>query len=327
MHGHLQGEGSPGEKTIRRQQVLAARIRPLRKYAPNYRSAQALQTRVESSILDRTWKQLKQELAGGNRTIWTVRSIYKRFFEEYCKPRLRALCRYALWFKSLNAMLGEIPPKEFQLKDLHRYVAKPKGQVLPATVNRDIVALSKLFSYALECGEIDTHPLFRFPKLKEPKKVFRPLTVKQFRDLVEVVDNFYMQAMIAVIGEKGIRKGEALSLTWSRMDLGRRMLWVEFTKDDEPREIPLSKYATGYLVGLVRFLNTPYVFVNSRTGTRWVNPDTSLRRAAEQVGLKVGFHDLRRFCCSHSLMQGVDLRTVPKLMGHSAISTTMRYTG
>ena len=46
-------------------------------------------------------------------------------------------------------------------------------------------AVSKLFSYALECGEVDTHPLVRFPKLKEPKKVFRPLTVQQFRDLVK----------------------------------------------------------------------------------------------------------------------------------------------
>ena len=67
----------------------------LRMYAPNYRSAQALQTRIESSILDGTWKQLKQELAGGNRTIWTVRSFYERFFEEYCKPRhalLAPLC-------------------------------------------------------------------------------------------------------------------------------------------------------------------------------------------------------------------------------------------
>ena len=68
----------------------------LRKYAPNYRNAQALQTRVEPSILDGTWKQLKQELAGGNRTIWTVRSFYERFFEEYCKPRIRCLRRYAL---------------------------------------------------------------------------------------------------------------------------------------------------------------------------------------------------------------------------------------
>ncbi len=299
----------------------------LRMYAPNYRSAQALQTRIESSILDGTWKQLKEELAGGNRTVWTVRSFYERFFEEYCKPRMRSRRRYALSFKSLNAVLGNIPLKEFQRKDLYRYVARRKKQVQPATVNRDIAAISKLFSYALECGEVDTHPLVRFPKLKEPKKVFRPLTVQQFRDLVEAMDNPYLQAMVAVIGETGIRKGEALSLTWKRVDLVRRLLWVEFTKDDEPREIPLSKYATGYLVGLVRYLNTPYVFVNIRTGTRWVNPDKPLRRAAERVGLKVGFHDLRRFRCSHWLMQGVDVRTVQKLMGHSSISTTMRYAG
>ena len=169
--------------------------------------------------------------------------------------------------------------------------------------------------------------LMRFPKLKEPKKVFRPLTVQQFRDLVEAVDNPYLQAMVAVIGETGIRKGAALTLTWKRVDMVRGLLWVEFTKDDEPREIPLSQYAAGFLSGLVRYLSTPYVFVNTRTGTRWVNPGKPLRRAAERVGLKVGFHDLRRFRCSQWLMQGVDMRTVQKLMGHSAISTMMRYTG
>ena len=51
----------------------------LRMYAPNYRSAQALQTRIESSALDGPWKQLKQEYAGWNRTIWTVRRFYERF--------------------------------------------------------------------------------------------------------------------------------------------------------------------------------------------------------------------------------------------------------
>ena len=51
-------------------------------YAPNYRSAQALQTRIEPSILDGTWKQLKKELAGGNRTSWTVRSFYERFLRS-----------------------------------------------------------------------------------------------------------------------------------------------------------------------------------------------------------------------------------------------------
>ena len=178
-------------------------------YAPNYRSAQALQTRIESSILDGTWKQLKEELAGGKRTIWTVHSFYKRFLEEYCKPRMRSWRGYEGSFKSLNAMLGKIPLKEFQRKDLHRYVAQRKKQVKPATVNRAIAAISKLFSYALECGEIDTHPLVRFPKLKEPKKVFRPLTVQQFRDLVEAVDNPYMQAMIRGDRRDGDPKGRS----------------------------------------------------------------------------------------------------------------------
>ena len=127
---------------------------------------------------------------------------------------------------------------------------------------------SSLFSYALECGEVDTHPLVRFPNLKEPKKVFRPLTVQQFRDLVKAVDNPYLQAMVALIGETGNRKGVALSLTWKRVDLARRLLWVEFTKDDEPREIPLSKFAAEYLVGLPRNRNIPCVFVNRRPGTR-----------------------------------------------------------
>ena len=58
-----------------------------------------------------------------------------------------------------------------------------------------------------------------------------------------------------------------------------------------------------------------------------MNPDKSLRHAAESVGLKVGFHDLRRFRCNQWLMQRVDVRTAQKLMGHSAISTTMRYSG
>ena len=115
----------------------------LRTYAPNYRSARALHTRIESSILAGTWKQLKQELAGGNRKIWTVRIFYERFFEEYCKPRRRSSRRYALSFKSLNALLGATPLKEFQRKDLHRYVAQRTKQVQPATVNRAIAAINK----------------------------------------------------------------------------------------------------------------------------------------------------------------------------------------
>ena len=112
MHGHLQAEGSPGDIRNGVSNYWPHVSGRLRMYAPNYRSAQALQTLIESSIQDGTWKQFKQELAGGKRTIWTVRSFYERFFEEYCKPRLRSLRRYTLSFNSFNAMLREIPLAE-----------------------------------------------------------------------------------------------------------------------------------------------------------------------------------------------------------------------
>ena len=83
---------------------------------------------------------------------------------------MRSWRSYERSSKSLNAMLGNIPLKEFQRKDRHRYVAQSKKQVKLATVNRAIAAISKLFSYALECGEVDTYPLVRFPNRRSPRR-------------------------------------------------------------------------------------------------------------------------------------------------------------
>ena len=133
--------------------------------------------------------------------------------------------------------------------------------------------------------------------------------------------------MLATIGETGIRIEEALSLEWMHIDFRRQMLIVELTKDNEPREIPLSDYAVGWLQGVVRYVHCPYVFVSPKTQIRWVNPYNALRRACKKVGIQIAFHDLRRFRCTQWLTDGVDVRTVQGLMGHSDIQTTMRYVG
>ena len=210
----------------------------LRIYAPNHTAAKRLLTRIETAILDGTWRQLKDELAGKVED-FTVSQFYERFLTEYCKVRMRSWKRYQLSFVTLNKRLGDISLKEFRRHQLHSYVAARSQEVTPATVNRDIAAIKKMFSYALDCGVIDAHPLTKFPMLRERKKVFKPITLEQFRALVEAADP-EIQVMLATIGEKGIRIEEALSLEWMHIDFRRRMLIVELTKDNDPREIPLS---------------------------------------------------------------------------------------
>lgn len=300
----------------------------VRRYAPTHKAAKRLLNRIETSICEGTWRELKEELEGKSEKT-TVREFYERFVEEYCKTHLkpRSRKRYELSFKTLNKELGDFRLEDFRRKHLHRYVHKRKQDVSNGTVNRDIAAISKLFSYALECGEIESHPLTRFRRLKEKDKVFRPMTPAEYHAIVEATDRTSLQVMDAVMGEAAIRLEEALMLKWNHVDLRTRTLFVEETKNWESREIPLSEFAVEHLRRLVQYIDCPYVFVNERTGKRWVNPYKALYRACEKVGIEVRFHDFRRFRATRWLQLGVDVRTVKELLGHKDISTTMRYAG
>ncbi len=76
----------------------------------------------------------------------------------------------------------------------------------------------------------------------------------------------------------------------------------------------------------VRFVSCPYIFVNPRTGRRWVNPETAFKRGAEAADLSwMGFHDLRRFRACQWVRLGLDLETVMKRLGHADLRTTERY--
>lgn len=50
--------------------------------------------------------------------------------------------------------------------------------------------------------------------------------------------------------------------------------------------------------------------------------DTALRRA---VILDFKFHDLRHTNASHLVMNGVDITTVSRLLGHKSLTMTLRY--
>jgi integrase len=69
------------------------------------------------------------------------------------------------------------------------------------------------------------------------------------------------------------------------------------------------------------------VFFNPSTGTKYVDINAGFRAALRRAKIKdFHFQDLRHTFASHSVMQGVDIKTVSELLGHSTLQMTRRYT-
>ena len=83
-----------------------------------------------------------------------------------------------------------------------------------------------------------------------------------------------------------------------------------------------------YEMLLKRKKDAGYVFLDT-DGQPFNNQRLKLRLAhtCKRAGLRhIGWHTLRHTFASHLVMNGVHLSVVQKLMGHSTITTTTRYT-
>ena len=188
---------------------------------------------------------------------YTVASFSARFLDEYCVPRLEktTLTLYRLNFRTINQICGNILLKKFSRQDLHGYVQQRTRQVKPTTVNKDIIAIKRMFSYAFEVGATGSDPLVRFPTLRVQEKALRIPTPEEFHKLVDAMPEPALSAMVAIIGEAGLRRSEAINLRWSNVDLRNARITLEITKSKRVRNIPLSAYAMEKLRGIMRFLD------------------------------------------------------------------------
>lgn len=128
-----------------------------------------------------------------------------------------------------------------------------------------------------------------------------------------------------LLGETAMRPEEGLRQQWAFINLSQGMLTVDRFKTKRARHIPLSDYALELLRMVPRIIGCPYV-IALETMDRLKDPRAPFHNARKATGLDwVTFRDFRHFRASQWVMDGVDLKTVQGLMGHSDIHTTMRY--
>lgn len=190
----------------------------------------------------------------------------------------------------------------------------------PASVNRELETLSRIFSVAIENGHLDANPCRAVRKLRQNNTRTRYLTPDEEERLRIACEKSpgYLWPLIQFAIQTGMRRGELFALRWDDIDLGRGLIHVRDTKSGRDRVVPLSSRARAVLENV------------RRAGER-VFPLSDVKKAFGAALRRAGirdfrFHDLRHTAATRWAEAGADIQTIAALLGHSTLQMAMRYT-
>jgi integrase len=182
----------------------------------------------------------------------------------------------------------------------------------PATINRTLGAVKKALKLAWSRGAIATDYSSLIKRLPENNRRDTYLTIEEVGKLTSCAsDNVRAAIWIALF--TGCRRGEICKI--AKEDVGEDTIRIQAgnTKTLRRRDVPIVSALRPWLPYLPLQINEEGI-------------KSGFNRARIKAKLEhVNFHDLRHSCATIMLASGVDLYVISKILGHSTIKTTERY--
>ena len=266
---------------------------------------------------------------------------YERIVRLYVKPTI-----------------GRVRLDQLEPHHVRSMLTRLREQGLAANTQRQARSVLRR---ALRTAETDGLVTRNVARLVDGVKVGRPqgrtLTPDQARTLLTAAHGDEYGALVAVLLSVGIRKGEALALSWSDLDLEVVPATLTVEKSvkksadgslyiDEPKTAgsrrtvhlpaPVVEILRSHRVDQSRqrlafghgwgggWLSYDLVFTSS-VGSP-LDPDrvnrTIKKMTTDAIGEPWTPHEMRHSCASLLLAQGVPLKTVSETLGHSSIRVT-----
>ena len=287
--------------------------------------AKAIEAKVKTEIVEGKYYD---KLVGSNKTF---KQLIERFMKEHSpKVSISMQESYATSLKHLDPFFGSSNLLSISPKMITRYkVLRRAESSAPGSINTELAMLSKAFSLAvMEWEWLKDNPVSRVPREKEDNEIDRWLTKDEEKRLLESSPEWLREIIVFALNT-GLRQGELLSLEWNRVNLFRKTILIQKTKNGKPKTLPLNKVALDVLNRRlkVKSIKNDFVFFN-RNGQKI--PNSNLRLSFHRVMRKVGikdfrWHDLRHTFATRLAQADVDLYKISKLLGHKDIKMTQRY--
>ncbi|MCD6163784.1 MAG: site-specific integrase [candidate division Zixibacteria bacterium] len=211
---------------------------------------------------------------------------------------------------------------------------------LPQTVNYEIGVLRSAFIWAYDREHIAFVPTKKVKKLKpKPTNKTKILTPKECKLLLKTAKSLaktdkrmkvYFNAFQFILNT-GLRSGELCNLMWNNVDFETGLIKIQEKPGWSPKTYAREFYLNETSQKLLKSLpdREGYIFKDI-SGNKLDNDHlrSALIKIAKATGLNdfTRVHNLRHTFNSLMQMNGVDIATMGKILGHKDIETTMIYT-
>jgi len=220
---------------------------------------------------------------------------------------------------ALNKIFGNRYLFEITSKDIEDFKAQRLAkEIKAATINRGMALLRSMFNRAKAWGRLRRpNPCDGMRKLRENNARMRFLSKVEIEKLCGACEGELL-AFVKFGLNTGMRRGEIVALTWRDIDIHRGQIHILDSKSGKGRILQMNETVKGILLSLRKQPDSDLIF-----SSYFRKEFDEAVTAAELEDFT--FHDLRHTFASHLVMSGVDLVTVSKLLGHTSIQMTMRY--
>lgn len=214
------------------------------------------------------------------------------------------------------------------------------------SIVRRISSLRSFFKFCMSKGYLESNPIEEIDSPKLDKKIPFFLGYDQVLRLFEQPDTetllgFRDRTIMELFYSSGLRVSELVGLSRSDFDPEEQRVKL-MGKGRKERIVPITKNASDWIAayldhperhrdmdGHLAEVDPDAIFLN-RLGTRLStrSVDRKFDKYLKESGLagKVTPHTIRHTIATHWLENGMDLKTIQVLLGHSSLSTTTIYT-
>lgn len=241
-----------------------------------------------------------------------------------------------VWYRYVvGAMAAAIahPLEEVTTKDLRQYIADLRKRMKPDSVASHVRGLHRFWNWSAEEYALDSNPMKRIARHKQskptPKAIKLSDFVKMFNSTKEGDAGARDRAILAFIADTGCRFGGLHTLKVQNMELDQRRAYL-LEKGGEWRCVHFTDYTRILLQHWmwVRKSEIDAVFTTYDGGalTEWGLREV-FKRLKKRAGVtgRANPHAFRHGFAREYLLNGGDLATLSRLMGHRAVTTTANH--